>query len=212
MSAIPRLTVGLPVYNGEEHLTEALEALLGQTFEDFELVISDNASTDSTSDICRFYEKQDSRIRYFRQPVNRGSSANHNFVVEKARGELFKYASHDDLYARDLLKRCVEVIDEHPDVVLVNSWTAMIDESGDVTLALEYPLFSASKSTPERFGSLLFGSGGDDFYGLIRLSAVRPVLRHGSHHHADRTMVTVLCLYGPFYQNPGLAVLSQRAP
>ena len=90
MNAVPRLSIGLPVYNGENYLAESLEALLGQSYEDFELIISDNASTDGTADICRRYAKQDSRIRYIRQPHNIGCAPNHNFVIEQARGELFK--------------------------------------------------------------------------------------------------------------------------
>lgn len=202
MGLTPRLTVGLPVYNGEEHLAESLDALLGQSYEDFELVISDNASSDGTAEICRSYQEQDSRIRYFRQPNNIGSAGNHNFLVDRAQGELFKWASHDDLYARDLLERCVAALDEHPQVVLAHSWTAMIDVSGTVTMALEYPLATASLRAPERFRSMLFGRGGDDFYGVMRAGVVRPVLRQGSHHHADRTMMTGVCLYGPFYQVP----------
>ena len=102
MSAAPRLSIGLPVYNGEKYITDSIEALLGQSYTDFELIISDNASTDSTGDICRRYEKEDSRVRYFRQPQNIGLAPNHNFVVHEARGELFKWAANDDLYARDL--------------------------------------------------------------------------------------------------------------
>ena len=108
MSTAPRLTIGLPVYNGEKYVAESLEALLGQSFTDFELIISDNASTDSTGDICRRYEKQDSRVRYFRQPRTSASPPNVNFVIGQARGELYKEASHDDLYARDLLESCVD--------------------------------------------------------------------------------------------------------
>jgi glycosyltransferase involved in cell wall biosynthesis len=136
MSAAPRLTIGLPVYNGENYLGEAIAALLGQTFEDFELIISDNASTDGTAGISRRYEKQDSRIRYVRQPRNIGIAPNHNFIVSEARGELVKWASHDDLYARDMMERCVQALDEHPHVVLANPWTAMIDGSGQVTAVI----------------------------------------------------------------------------
>lgn len=149
MSAPPRLTIGLPVYNGEKYVSESIEALLGQSFADFELIISDNASTDTTGDICRRYEKQDSRVRYFRQPRNIGLSPNHNFLVEQARGELFKWASYDDLYARDLLERCVDALDKYPEIVLAHCWTAKIDDL-------------------ERFRSLLFDDGGDDDYGVIR--------------------------------------------
>jgi len=92
MSTAPRLSIGLPVYNGENHLPESIEALLGQSYGDFELIISDNASTDSTPDICHGYGRQDSRIRYIRQPRDIGRVPNHNFLIEQARGELFKWA------------------------------------------------------------------------------------------------------------------------
>jgi glycosyltransferase involved in cell wall biosynthesis len=199
---IPRMTIGLPVYNGERYLAESLDALLGQTYEDFELLISDNASTDGTGDICRRYERQDSRVRYARLPRNIGLAANHDLVVEQSRGELFKWASHDDLYGRDLLSRCVDVLDEHPDVVLAHSWTAMIDGRGSVTEAIEYPLATASPAAPDRFRSLLFDDGGDDIYGVIRTRVLRHALPQGSHHHSDRTIVAELSLYGRFLQTP----------
>jgi glycosyltransferase involved in cell wall biosynthesis len=202
MNTTPRLTIGLPVYNGEKYVAESLEALLGQTYTDFELIISDNASTDSTGDICRGYEQRDSRVRYYRQPRNIGLSPNHNFVVEQARGELFKWASNDDLYARDLLERCIDAIDKYPDVVLVHAWTAMVDESGTVTKAFEYPLNTASQRAPERFRSLLFDSGGDDDYGIMRTEVLRRTAMKESYHHADRTIVAELSLYGRFHQVP----------
>jgi glycosyltransferase involved in cell wall biosynthesis len=202
MSAAPRLTVGLPVYNGENFVAESVDALLGQTYGDFELLISDNASSDGTADICRMYMKQDARVRYIRQARNIGCAPNHNFVVAQARGELFKWASNDDLYARDLIRRCVQALDERPDVVVAHSWTAMIDSSGAVTKAVEYPLASASPRAPERFRSMLFESGGDDIYGVIRTALLRRIKPLGSHHHADRTLVTELALRGPFYNVP----------
>lgn len=195
----PRVSVGLPVYNGESYLAESLEALLGQTFEDFELIISDNASTDGTAGICRRYGKQDPRIRYVRQPRNIGGAPNHNYVVQQARGELFKWASGDDLYARDLLKRCVDALDEFPHVVLAHPWTATIDDSG-AARAVEYSLATASPSAPERFRSLLFANGGDDTEGVIRLSVLRRTPLLASYHHSDRTLSAELGLYGPFYQ------------
>src|SRR5580692_5215252 len=100
MNAVPRLSIGLPVYNGEDYLAESLDALLGQTYTDFELIISDNASTDATADICRMYQEKDGRIRYIRQPNNSGSAPNHNFVSDVSHGDLFKWAGADDLYAK----------------------------------------------------------------------------------------------------------------
>ena len=203
MKAVPRLSIGLPVYNGENYLAESLDSLLGQTYEDFELIISDNASTDGTADICRRYQRQDSRIRYIRQPRNIGCAPNHNLIVDEARGEFVKWASHDDLYARDLMERCVDALDAYPHVVLAHAWTAMIDGSGAVTEAIEYPLATASLSAPRRFRSMLFDDGGDDTGGVVRAKVLRQTSLLGSFHHADRTITTEFALHGPFYQVPG---------
>jgi glycosyltransferase involved in cell wall biosynthesis len=201
-SVSPRLSIGLPVYNGEAFLAESLEALLGQTFENFELIISDNASTDGTADICRRYAKQDSRIRYFRQPTNLGCNPNHNFVIKEARGELFKMASDDDLYARDLLKFCVEALDESPHFVLVHSWSAIIDTTGTVLNLVNYPVATDAPQAPDRFRSMLFDGWGDDDGGVIRTSVLRRVKLYDSYHFADRVFMTEIGLHGPFYQIP----------
>jgi glycosyltransferase involved in cell wall biosynthesis len=202
MGAAPRLSIGLPVYNGEKYLAESLTALVGQSYRDFELIISDNASTDGTADICHGFAKQDRRIRYIRQPVNIGLARNHNFVFEQAGGHLFKWASYDDLYAPDLLQRCVDALDEYPHVVLAHSWAALVDDAGAVTKLLAYPLVTDSLRAPARFSSLLFANGGDDVYGVVRTNVVRRTALHGSYHHADRVITTEFALHGPFFQVP----------
>ena len=148
MSAVPRLSIGLPVYNGEGLLPEAIEALLGQSYKDFELIISDNASTDGTAEICRDYEAQDSRVRYVRQPSNVGVIANHNGLVAHARGEFFKWASHDDLYAGDYLQRCVDALDEHPEAVLAHAWWVLMDESCHPMKFFTHPETTAAPRAP----------------------------------------------------------------
>jgi glycosyltransferase involved in cell wall biosynthesis len=212
MSKSPRVSIGLPVYNGENYLAEALDALLGQSYEDFELIISDNASTDGTADICQDYRKQDSRVRYIRQLRNIGLSPNHNFVIGQARGELFKMASHDDLYARDFLKRCIGALDERPQVVLAHSREAMIDISGNVTKLLQYSVAVDSPRVPERFRSMLCDGWDDYTYGVMRTEALRRTHPHGSHHFADRTINTELGLYGPFYQVPDVLYFRRDHP
>ncbi|WP_327668367.1 MULTISPECIES: glycosyltransferase family 2 protein [unclassified Streptomyces] len=212
MTAHPRLSIGLPVYNGEEYLAESLDALLGQTYEDFELVISDNASTDATQDICRKYAAQDSRIRYIRLSRNVGATPNHNYVFTESRGELFKWASHDDLYARDLLRRCVEALDEHPEVILAHADQAVIDGDGQIKVPYEYTLATDSPRPPERFRSLLFEPGGDDFYGVLRADALRRVKPLDSYHHADRTFVAEIALNGRFHQVPELLYFRRDHP
>ncbi len=99
----PAVSIGMPVYNGERFIREALDSLLAQTFTDFELIISDNASTDATESICRNYEEQDSRIRYIRQRENLGALPNFQFVLNEASGEYFMWAACDDKWDRDWL-------------------------------------------------------------------------------------------------------------
>ncbi|EGX56009.1 glycosyl transferase [Streptomyces zinciresistens K42] len=212
MTAQPRLSVGLPVYNGEEYLAESLDALLGQTYEDFELVLCDNDSADGTAQICRKYAAQDSRIRYIRLARNIGAAPNHNYVFTQCRGELFKWASHDDLYARDLLARCVEALDAMPEVILAHSGQAVVDGDGRVKVPYAYGLATDSPRAPERFRSLLFEPGGDDFYGVMRADVLRRVKPHDSYHHADRAFVAELTLHGPFHQVPELLYFRRDHP
>lgn len=235
MSASPRLSVGLPVYNGEKYIDQSIESLLGQTYEDFELIISDNASTDSTADICRRYGKQDSRIRYIRQPRKIGLFPNHNFVVQRARGEYFKWAAADDPYGRDLLKSRVNTLDQDAGVVLAHSWEVVIDDAGTVTQARDYPLASDSPRAPERFKSILSGTsglfessdpGGSRPYpgGQQRYPAgLRHVRRHRDRRRAEGDTTRQLSSPGrdshlrarpvrPIPHDPRLAVLPARHP
>jgi glycosyltransferase involved in cell wall biosynthesis len=202
MRSAPRLSIGLPVYNGDKYLSESLDSLLGQSYEEFELIISDNASTDGTEEICRHYARQDVRVRYLRQHRNIGCAPNHNFVFHEARGELYKSASHDDLYASDLIERCILALDENPGVVLAHSWSAVIEGSGVVTELVEYPVATDSARAPDRLRSMLFDGWGDDEGGVVRSEVLRRSAPHQSYHFADRTFTIGLALHGPFHMVP----------
>lgn len=99
------ISIGMPVYNGAQYIREALNSLLAQTFADFELIISDNASTDSTQSICEEYERRDPRIRYVRQSKNNGALANFQFVLDQAQGEYFMWAAADDLWDKHWIEK-----------------------------------------------------------------------------------------------------------
>jgi glycosyltransferase involved in cell wall biosynthesis len=212
MRTAPRLSIGLPVYNGQNFLSESLDALLDQSYTDFELVISDNASTDDTEEICRRYAAMDPRIRYIRQAKNIGAAPNHNVVFQESRGELFKWASHDDLYGRELLARCVEALDERPDVVLAHAYEAIIDADGVLVRKYEYTMATDSLHAPERFLSLLISDGGDDEYGVIRSEVLRRIAPWDSYHNPGRPLVMEIALYGRFYQVPELLYFRRDHP
>ena len=122
----------MPVYNGENYIRDALNSLLAQTYEDFEIVISDNASSDQTQAICEEYAAGDDRIRYERQETNRGAAANYNRTFEMARGEFFKWAAHDDLCLPTFLESCVEALDKAGEgTVLAYTAATTIDADGE---------------------------------------------------------------------------------
>ncbi len=127
------VALGLPVYQGETYLAETLDNLLAQEFGDFELLISDNASTDGTAEICREYLSRDRRIHYIRSPRNLGAARNYNQVFQRTGGRFFKWVSYDDLLAPSYLARCVEVLDAAPpSVALCYPRTTIIDGRGAV--------------------------------------------------------------------------------
>ena len=127
MSCKPRVTIGMPVYNGAALVGAALESILAQTLTDFELIISDNASTDATAEVCRSYAAKDRRIRYYRNEKNLGAAPNFNRVVELATNGVpyFKWAAHDDVIAPTFLEKCARVLDAAPQSV-VAGWVARL--------------------------------------------------------------------------------------
>ncbi len=128
--SVKKIVIGLPVYNGENFLAAAIDSILAQSYADFELVISDNASTDNTEEICRAYAQRDRRVRYVRQPTNVGSANNHNLLVRMSDSEYFKWAAHDDVLAPGFLAACIDVLDHDSSVVLASPATVLINEDG----------------------------------------------------------------------------------
>ena len=129
--SIPNVSIGVPVYNGARYLRSAVESMLDQTFEDFELLILDNASTDETPEIGRALAAEDDRVRYERNRTNLGGLENFNRCVQKTRGQYFKWAACDDRCAPTFLERCVALLGENPDAVLAHTGVRAIDAEGD---------------------------------------------------------------------------------
>lgn len=117
MNTAPRVSIGFPVYNGESFIRRSLDSLLAQTFVDFELIISDNASTDSTPEICKEYMKKDNRIRYFRQEKNMGPLWNFHFVLKQAKYDYFFWAAVDDCWHKEFLEKNLQVLESNKNII-----------------------------------------------------------------------------------------------
>lgn len=131
---IPKVSIGMPVYNGEEHIREALDSVLAQTYTDFELIISDNASADGTEAICQEYVRRDSRIKYIRQPSNIGSCGNFNYLLEHTQSKYFTWLAHDDFLDASYLETIVQYLEENEDVVLCSSDYQFIQKGKDTRI------------------------------------------------------------------------------
>ena len=199
----PRVTIGVPVYNGQNYLVATMESLLAQTYTDFEIVISDNASTDRTEAICCEFVARDKRVRYFRNDENIGASANYNRVFELARGEYFKWAAHDDLLAPTYLARCVEVLDAHPDVVLAYPQAKAINDRGEVIKIYPGKQHFYSSDPRERFYEFVLDPHPVvAVFGLMRREVLGRTRLIGKYAGSDRPLLSELSLLGKFYEIP----------
>lgn len=195
----PRVSVGLPLYNAEPFLRSCLDSLLSQTFSDFELIISDNASTDDTGPICRAYAAHDTRIRYSRNSQNVGIIANFNRVFELSRGEYFRWAASDDLCAPELLERLVACLDHHPRLVLCYAKTRLIDEQNQVIGEYEDHMNLPSIEPSSRFLKALYELRMVNLtYGLSRSRYIRMTPLFGNYPSSDLVYIAHLALLGPF--------------
>ena len=129
--ASPALTIGLPVYNGEQYLEGSVESILGQSYRDFELIISDNASSDATEAIGRALAERDRRVSFRRNGRNVGVDGNFNLLVPLARGRYFKWATADDQLLPEYLERCIAILETNPGVVLAYPRTRFVDGQGN---------------------------------------------------------------------------------
>ncbi len=207
---VPKVSIGLPVFNGENYLREALDCLFAQTYTDVEFVICDNASTDATQAICREYAARDERVMYHRNGENLGAAKNFNRTFELARGEYFRWMGHDDRLHPDYLECCVRELEAAPEsVAMVFTGTRYIDKFGQVV--------------PEERGRRIRGARkGDPFqdisfarllrmppsaapifvFGLMRSSMLRKTRLIGSYIASDVVINAEIRLLGSFREIP----------
>ncbi len=195
----PCVSIGLPVYNGQKHISGAIESVLKQTFEDFELVISDNASTDDTEAVCRAFAARDSRIKYYRQEHNLGAVRNFNKVFELSRGEYFKWLGFDDWLEPEFLESCVSKLDTDSSLVLSYCHEKYYTVESEYICSLNQPHNVVSHKACKRFHQIMWcHSLIDPTYAVIRRSALEKTSLITNLLQADDILAVELSLLGRF--------------
>jgi len=207
------LTIGLPVYNGELYLEPALKSILGQSYADFNLIISDNASTDRTAEICQDYTRQDRRIQFLENDTNMGAARNFNRLVELADGEYFKWAAHDDLMDKQFIERCIDILDRDPSVILAYSRAAKIDPAGKQIGNYDFPMQVDASDPVRRFRDLvLVNHFCIAIFGVHRLKTLKLTPLIGGFIGSDRTLLAELGLRGRFCELPEILFFRRDHP
>jgi glycosyltransferase involved in cell wall biosynthesis len=206
----PLVSIGIPVYNGERSINQALDALRAQTYDNLELVISDNASTDSTGEICREYAAKDRRIKYFRNPVNVGLYENFRRVVTLATGEFFMWAAADDLKPPTAVEHCVQAILGNERAVTAHG--IILIRTTDGKESAEHPneiqLTDASAAT--RIRNFTYGLRHHGMFFCLHRRAALLQARLGNHLGQDYLLCLQMCLLGAIEHTPVPVIIYQE--
>jgi len=199
----PTVTIGMPVYNSERFLVQSIESLLNQTYRDFVLVISDNASTDGTAAICERFARTDPRVRYYRNPENIGMNPNFNRVFELTRSRYLKWSTADDYWLPDMLADAVAILESDPSICLAYPRAVLVDREGRELSRYEDKLHLMQEDPVERFLTLLAHIRLCNHHlGLLRTEVIRKTRLFRNYPGADIGFVAEMSLYGKLYQMP----------
>jgi len=171
-SSAPTISIGMPVFNAENTLIRAIDSLLGQTFGDFELIISDNCSDDRTASICQEYCRKDHRVRYFKQIENIGAIRNFLFVLQEARGRYYTWAAGDDLRSPDYLQQTFQFLENNPDYVAATTPNCFEGQEGSDENWIRFELSGNTGDRILTFFDYCWLSHGI-FYSLTRTEILR---------------------------------------
>ncbi len=195
-SSLPLVSVGVPVYQGEEFLDETLYALRKQEYPNLEIVISDNASTDRTPEIIAKHAAEDDRVQNVRQESNIGAAENYNVVFRAASGDYFAWNAHDDLFTPDFFLSGTRALAADPEAVVAVARPFRVDTQGEKLEEFEVPEELYSPKPHVRFRAAARSSPEALVFGLYRREALAATRLHGHFAGSDRNLVSEAMLYG----------------
>jgi glycosyltransferase involved in cell wall biosynthesis len=200
----PIVSIGLPVYNGEDYIEKCLSSIVAQTYENLEIIVSDNRSTDATFEICKRFAREDDRVRLLRNEKNLGAVPNMNKVVEAAGGKYFHWIGHDDYLRPEFVTQCVRALEADNSVVTAYSKSDVVDERNSRIHEKRQVDFNLDAPQPSRrwrrFFERWYPEGGlvDVFFGVTRLEALRKTRLLKDYPSNDVILFAELALYGKF--------------
>lgn len=199
----PLVSIGMPTYNGVRYICEAIESLLAQDYPNFELIISDNGSTDETPRICRKYADRNPRIVFYRSETNRGLVYNYNNLLTLASGKYFMWAADDDTREHDYISQCVAHLESHPETVLCHSLIGIIDARSCLQSVKDQPMRVEAASAFRRHRTLLRDVNSVfPIYGIMRTEVAKSTRRIQSYYGSDYGFVSEIALRGNIFQIP----------
>jgi glycosyltransferase involved in cell wall biosynthesis len=210
-----KITLGLPVYNGENFLQKTLDSILKQTFKEFKIIICDNCSTDKTEEICRHYSQIDDRVEYHRNDSNLGAAGNFNKVFNLSESKYFKWATHDDVLAPEFLQKCFEILESDDETNLCYTKRIIIDENDIELERVSDGLFLNQNETSARYRHFLkrmryTTRWAIPILGLFRSSELKKTRLLGAYPAADTMILCEVALRGKFYEVDDYLLLSRK--
>jgi glycosyltransferase involved in cell wall biosynthesis len=196
----PLISIGMPVYNEEKFIADAISSIVSQSYQNFELIISDNASTDGTQRICTEYASKDYRIRYYNNQKNIGASNNFNLVFHLSKGEYFMWASGHDTRTKDFLSESIRRLSSNKNAVLCYSDAYWLDDTGNNLGSVHYTFDGSDGNKKKRFRNVLVGVSeyASPIYGVFRSDALRKTGLVKKIFAGDVLLLCELSLLGPF--------------
>ena len=200
-NAPPTVSIGLPVYNGQNYLAEAIESILDQTYPHFEVIIGDNASSDATADICKHFSARDPRVRYVRHGTNYGAAYNYNFTFFASTGQYFKWCAHDDVLDPTYLNHCVDCLQRSPEAVGVYTQTRLVNQTLNLVeidpLCLSQCGLHAHDRLDHFYKNLHYAN---PVFGVFRRDILQETRLIDSFPSSDIVLLAELLMLGPFQE------------
>jgi len=191
----------MPVYNRDKYVGASIEAHLNQTYTDFELILTDNFSTDRSEEVCRSYAERDPRVKYYRNPRNLGAAGNYRRCWELSTGEYFRWNPSDDFISPNVLARAVEILDQDSSIFVAYPRTKLVDADGKFLSDFDENLHLMDDRPSERWKGVQRNLRlGNLHYGLCRADKLRKTGLLRNYSGGDFPLIAEMTLYGKFYE------------